>query len=171
MANTSPCQKRQGIRANQRRPYIKHTKNFIIVKNHYQTIADLYTDWYTCRWTVSQTSSRTYFYCDPQEVDFELPPGAPNTLLDRYLAETWLPDSTCVSAPAQDPLEQFLPNPCNHCLYGAKINKCLHLDTMLLPHIESYHASAPIQQVLAPEQPNYYHVLLQLVKLLATIHP
>ncbi len=33
-------------------------------KNHYQTIATVYTDWYTHSQTVSQTSYSTYFYCD-----------------------------------------------------------------------------------------------------------
>ncbi len=66
----------------------KKNKIFIIVKNHCHIIADAYTDWYTCHQTVSQTSNSTYFYCDPLEVDFEFPPGAPKKLLNGYLAET-----------------------------------------------------------------------------------
>ncbi len=131
----------------------KHQEFFYIQKDHYQTIADAYTDWYTRCWTVLQTSNSTYFYCVPWEVDFELPPGAPQTRLDGYLAKTWLPGSTCMSKPAKDPLEQFLPNPCNHHKYSSKIIECHHLDTILLPPTEFYHASVSIQQVLAPEQP------------------
>ncbi len=63
------------------------------------------------------------------------------------------PGSTCEDAPAGDPLEQFLPNPHDHCQYSTKINERHHLDTILLPPIESYHASAPVLQVLATEQP------------------
>ncbi len=46
-------------------------------KQHYQAIAAAYTDWYTHQQTVFQTSNSAYFYCDPWEVDFELPPCAP----------------------------------------------------------------------------------------------
>ncbi len=99
--------------------------------------------WYTCQRTVSQTSNSTYFYCDPLDVDFELPSSAPETPLNGFLNKFRLPGSTCESTPLQDPLEHFLPNPCNHHWYGSKINECHHIDTILLPPIESYHASAP----------------------------
>ncbi len=122
-------------------------------KNHFQTIANMYTTWYARQPEISQNINSTYFFCDPQEVHFKLPSDAPKNQLDAFLNDAWLPGSTCDSAIAQDPLEQFLPNPCEHHWHSYKINECHHLDTILLPPIESYHASTPIQQVLAIEQP------------------
>ncbi len=120
-------------------------------REHYQKIADAYTKWYDrCR-EISQGRNDTYFYCDPWEVDFELPSSALESPLDGFLNESWLPGSTCVDATARDPLEEFLPSPRDHRGYGTKINECHHLDTILLPPIESYHASAPVLQVLATE--------------------
>ncbi len=113
--------------------------------NHYQVLANAYTDWYAGWHEISQNSISTYFYCVPLDVDFELPLGALKTTLVGFLNEAWFPGSTCVSKPAQDPLEQFLPNPCNHCWYSSRINECHHLDTILLTPIESYQASAPSQ--------------------------
>ncbi len=113
----------------------------------------MYTTWYARQHEISQNSNSTYFFCDPWEVDFEFPTGTSKTQLDGFLNDTWLLDSTCDSSTAQDPLEQFLPNPCEHHGHSYKINECHHLDTILLPPIESYHASTPIQQVLAIEQP------------------
>ncbi len=49
----------------------------------------------------------------------------------------------------------IFPNPREHPGHGHKINECHHLDTILLPPIESYHASAPVQQVLATKQPKF----------------
>ncbi len=113
----------------------------------------MYTKWYAHQQEKSQNSNSTYFFCDPWEVDFELPSSAPETQLNGFLNKTWLPGSTCDSTIAQDPLEQFLPNPRNHCQYSFKINECHHLDTIFLPPIESYHAYEPVLQVLATEQP------------------
>ncbi len=43
------------------------------------------------------------------KVDFtrNLPPMAPENLLDEFLTEFWLPDSLCDSAPGQNLLEIF----------------------------------------------------------------
>ncbi len=57
-------------------------------KNNYQTIAITYIAWYTCQQEVSQNSNGTYFFCDPWEVDFEHPSGAPETWLDGFFNET-----------------------------------------------------------------------------------
>ncbi len=57
-------------------------------KNHYQTIVDTYTAWYDCQRDISQNSNSTYFFCDPWEVDFELPSGALKTQLDGFHNET-----------------------------------------------------------------------------------
>ncbi len=46
-------------------------------KKYFQTIADAYTTWYDRRREISQNSNSTYFYCDPWQVDFELPSSAP----------------------------------------------------------------------------------------------
>ncbi len=133
MANTSPWQKDKGLVPIKVLALSQKHKDFYYNQNnHYQTIAEAYAAWYTHHQTVLQTSNSIYFYCNPWEVDFELPPGAPKTHLDGYLAET------------QDPLEQLLPNPCNHHQYGSKIIEFHHLGTILLPPIESYHPSVPI---------------------------
>ncbi len=79
----------------------------------------------------------------------------------RYLQDTlhWVlgrnltPWQYLWEATAQDPLEKLLPNPCNHHWYGAKLNECNHLNTILFPPSKFYHASAPVQLALAPEQP------------------
>ncbi len=57
-------------------------------KNYFQTIADAYTTWYDRRRRKSQKSNSTYYFCDPWEVDFELPSGAPENQLDGFLNET-----------------------------------------------------------------------------------
>ncbi len=57
-------------------------------KNHYQAIADAYTDWYDLCWKISQESNSTYFHCDPWKVDFDVIQGAHEFPLDGYLAET-----------------------------------------------------------------------------------
>ncbi len=57
-------------------------------KNHYQAIANTYTAWYDHRREISQNGNSTYFFCDPWEVDFELPSGAPETQLNGFLNET-----------------------------------------------------------------------------------
>ncbi len=56
-------------------------------KNHFQNISDAYTAWYARRREISQNSNSTYFFCDPWEVDFELPSGAPENQLDGFLNE------------------------------------------------------------------------------------
>ncbi len=57
-------------------------------KNHFQTIPDADTTWYACRHEISQNNNSTYFFCDPWEVDFELPSSAPETQLDGFLNDT-----------------------------------------------------------------------------------
>ncbi len=57
-------------------------------KNHYQTIKNTYTDWYARCCQVSQNSNSTYFYCEPWDIDFDIPVGAPKTQLDGFLNET-----------------------------------------------------------------------------------
>ncbi len=56
-------------------------------KNHYQTIANAYTNWYACQCTVSQTSNNTYYFFDPWDVDFEILSGAPEIPLNGFLNE------------------------------------------------------------------------------------
>ncbi len=124
VANKSPYQKGKRTGAAQSIGSISRRSGLLSwTKNHYQTITNAYTPWYD-RWQeISQNSNSTYFFCYPWEVDFELPSGAPETQLDGFLNETWLPGSTCNSASAQDPFEQFLPNLCNNHWYSSKINK------------------------------------------------
>ncbi len=89
MANKKLCQKRQGIDSAHSIVLISKRSRFLSgTKNQFQAIADAYSTWYEHCQKVSQTSNSVYFYCDPWEVDFELPPGALETALDRFLADT-----------------------------------------------------------------------------------
>lgn len=57
-------------------------------KNHYQAIADAYTNWYDCCQEISQKRNNAYFFCYPWEVDFELPSSALESPLDGLLNES-----------------------------------------------------------------------------------
>ncbi len=85
-------------------------------------------------------------------LDLEIFSNVSEVILDRFLTESWHPGNTCVSTSARDLLEQYLPHQHEQQQYGAKINKCYHLDTNLSPPKESYLAFAPVKHVLATDK-------------------
>ncbi len=124
VANENPNHKRKRVSAARGLGIVSRRSGLLLqTKKYFQTIANAYTAWYDCQREISQSSNSTYCFCDPWEADFELPSGAPDNQLDGFLNETWLPGSTCDSVAAQDLLEQFLPNPCEHHGRGYKINE------------------------------------------------
>ncbi len=89
MANKSPCQKNKVLVPLKVLALSQEDQDYYYEqKNHYQSIANLYTAWYALQHEKSQTSNSTYFVCDPWKVDFELPSGGLETPLDGLLNET-----------------------------------------------------------------------------------
>ncbi len=137
-------------------------------KNYCQKIANAHTNWYNCCCECSRNSESVYYYDNPRKINFEIQSWALEMILNGFLNECWLSGSTCIEGPARDPLEHYLPNQFKQNWYGTKIYDCHHLETILLPPIESYQSFAPKQHILATDQPK---LLLCMVTTCKTICP